>query len=92
MPHLDEQGSVAAFAALLTDSYSEALRLVANDDPARLRAKATLTFPEAQIVTGVPERQLREAAKNGLIKEVKIGRANRVKTTEVIAFAEALFD
>jgi hypothetical protein len=92
MPHLDEQGGVAAFAALLTESYSQALREAANDDPTRLRAKATLTFPEAHIVTGVPERQLREAAKAGLIKEVKIGRANRVKTSEVIAFAESLFD
>jgi excisionase family DNA binding protein len=55
-----------------------------------LAAKPLLTRAEAQRYTGLSRDLLREAVISGKVKEVKLGRAYRIKRTHLDAYIESL--
>jgi excisionase family DNA binding protein len=63
-----------------------------RDEPpiADLAAKPLLTRAEAQRYTGMSRELLHEAVESGMVKEVKLGRAYRMKRVELDAYIKQL--
>jgi len=78
-------GSRADLAAFIT-----ALDKARGLSIADIAAKPLLTRTEAQRYTGLSRELLHEAVESGKVKEIKLGRAYRIKRTDLDAYIESL--
>lgn len=78
-------GSRADLAAFIT-----ALDKARGLSIADIAAKPLLTRAEAQRYTGLSRELLHEAVESGKVKEIKLGRAYRIKRTDLDAYIEQL--
>ncbi|HMF55834.1 MAG TPA: helix-turn-helix domain-containing protein [Pyrinomonadaceae bacterium] len=76
------RADLAAFIAALDKAHGLSISDIA--------AKPLLTRAEAQRYTGLSRELLHEAVTSGKVKEVKLGRAYRIKRTDLDAYIEQL--
>jgi excisionase family DNA binding protein len=76
------RADLAAFIAVIDKARGQSI--------ADLAAKPLLTRDEAQRLTGLSRELLKEAVASGKLKERLLGRAYRIKRTELEAYIETL--
>ena len=83
----------AAHLPLLAQALAEALTLESSRStaPSELAAKIGITIPEACILTGLSEKALRTAIKNGELPSKRIGRSARLRPNDVRAWFDRQF-
>ena len=91
-----DKGDIAGALVLRSGSRADLAAFIAVLDKARgpsvadIAAKPLLTRVEAQRYTGLSRELLHEEVESGKVKEVKLGRAYRIKRTDLDAYIEQL--
>lgn len=81
----DEHGEVVE-----VDRLSSIIELLVNSQSVRVGEKLLLTLNEAQLLTGLSREYLREAIATGDLSSKKIGKAWRVKKSDLETFISNL--
>ncbi len=91
-----DNGNKDGALVLRSGSRAHIVSFIAALDKARgqsitdIAAKPLLTRAEAQQYTGLSRELLHEAVTSGRVKEIKLGRAYRIKRAELDSYIEAL--
>ncbi len=91
-----DNGNKDGALVLRSGSRADLVAFIAALDKARgqsiidIAAKPLLTRAEAQRYTGLSRELLREAVTSGRVKEIKLGRAYRMKRAELDSYIETL--
>jgi len=92
----DDNGNKDGALVLRSGSRADLVSFIAALDKARgqsitdIAAKPLLTRAEAQQYTGLSRELIREAVTSGKVKEIKLGRAYRIKRAELDSYIETL--
>ncbi len=79
------------FLIISEQSFSTLLEKMDTPRAPSLIDKPILTFAEAALLTSISEKMLREAAKRGELKARKIGRSQRIRHTDLMAWIDSQF-
>ena len=72
------------FQVFSQEQFTELMELQGRVEGVRIVEKPVLTFPEAAEYSGIPEKRLRDAAKNHELKVAKnLGRAAKIQRAEL---------
>lgn len=95
-PDKNDKNDKDGALVLRSGSRADLVSFIAALDKARgqsttdIAAKPLLTRAEAQQYTGLSRELLREAVTSGRLKEIKLGRAYRIKRAELDSYIETL--
>lgn len=87
-PELNGVGQFSEFAATLSAHFAAAI--AESTHIQNLAVQPLLTFADAALFTGLSERSLRQAAKEGKLAAKRQGRADRILRTDLDAYLRAI--